>query len=86
VLAVHLGGDTADCSSFSPGEEQLDIRVAEEGVVLRRKALLFDHKEWRDPVRIALVETPWQVDELVEVALRPNGDDLNVDGGGRARR
>src|SRR5207249_283349 len=59
--------DAAHDLAAAPGEQQLDVRVREKRILLRREPLAFRHPQRRNPVRIACVDLVGVIDEPVKL-------------------
>jgi hypothetical protein len=73
---VDLRGDPADRLAPAIGDEQLHLGVLEEGA-LRREIVPLLGAEWWHPGGIVGVDRVGQVEEIAQIASRPDRSDLD---------
>jgi hypothetical protein len=67
---VVYGGDPAHGPAAVQGDEELGVRVLEEGVLFAVKPLFLVHPELGDPIRILRVQGVGEIDELLQPFFR----------------
>jgi hypothetical protein len=72
VLVVYRSGNAAYNFFIAEGEKILNLCMQMKRMLASVQQSLDFREQWRDPIRISLVNLPWESEKLVEAAASAN--------------